>query len=153
MDPAAASDMKDVFAGIVELAKSAGPAVAAIVCVIVVMFFGLKWTGVGFTIGSKKTLVDDDKMDGVAAGITHIGDRLDEIDKRVTAVERDIDQRPTKDDFFEVKLALARYEGEMKVIKEVGKQTNATVERIENFMLESGKAAMRYPRRREEGDA
>lgn len=132
--------MKEIMDLVVSLVETAGPVAAGIVAVLAIMFVGLKWSGVGFTIGSRTTLVDDGKFDAVAAGVQGIADKIESVERRVTAVEQDVETRATREEVHEIKLAIAESKGQMAVLGEIGRQTRSSVERIEGYMLEIGMA-------------
>lgn len=94
----------------------------------------------GFTaFGDKSKLVDDAKIDGVARDVKDIketlGDQISRVERRVTAVERDVQDRPTKTEIHNLQLALARMEGRFDLTESAVRATGASVTRMEDFLL------------------
>ncbi|WP_182085207.1 hypothetical protein [Aureimonas sp. ME7] len=121
-----------------ELIATGGPIAAGIGIVLLVLIFGLKKAGVSAVFGDRKTLVDDEKLTAVQSTVDKIDEKIETVARRVSAVERDIEQRATREEVHEIKIALARHEGRMAVIEQIGKATNSAVERIETYMFEYG---------------
>ena len=133
-----------------DLISGASPIFIGICAVILALFLGLKYAGVGVAFGNQKKLVDDGQLAKVAKGVETIGGKLETVEQRLATVEHDLDQRATRTEVHEIQLALARYEGRMSVIEQVGKATNASVERIEGYMFEYGVRANAARMRRDD---
>lgn len=130
-----------------KLIEQAGPVAAGIAVVLLVLFFGLKWTGLLATIGDRKKLVDSGQMTEVANSLAGIKQSLDGLATRMTTVERDIEKRATQDEVHELEISFTRLEGRFDYLESTMKATAAGVTRIEDFMYE---AALRGPRVRKD---
>ena len=140
MEPPADPLMKEMLDLAGELVKTAGPAVAAIVVVLIVLIVGLKWSGVLATVGSKKTLIDDGQISAVTQGIASIAEKADGSEARISHVEIDVQHRATREEMHKLELAFTRMEGRFESIDQRTAATAHGVQRIESFMYE---AAMR----------
>ncbi len=120
-----------------QLIEQAGPVAAGIAVVFLVIFFGLKWTGLLTTIGDRKKLVDAGQMTAVANSLEGIKSSLDGLNRRMTVVEHDIEGRATRDEVHELELSFTRLEGRFDFLESTMKATAAGVTRIEDFMYEA----------------
>lgn len=135
-----------------ELIQTGGPIAAAIGVVLLVLFVGLKFTGVTAVFGERKTVVDDGKLSAVTTGIGRIESKLETVEQRIAVVERDVEARATRSEVHDIQLALAKFEGRMDLLAQIGKETNATVERIDGYMFDYGvRAAAARLRAKDEG--
>lgn len=116
------------------LALEQAPAVGAGV-IFTVFALGAIFKALGFSvIGDKAQVVDSTKMKSVSIGVDVVREQLGEIEKRLGAVEHDLQNRPTKDDHHRLELAFTRLEGEVRSSAMTMQATANAVSRIEDYM-------------------
>ncbi|MHB2265825.1 DUF2730 family protein [Aliihoeflea sp. PC F10.4] len=119
---------------LMRFAMEQAPAVSAgVILTVFVMTFILKATGFSL-IGDKAKVVDGAKMTNVSAGVDVVRQQLSDIDKRLVAVEQDLQNRPTKEDHHRLELSFTRLEGEVRSTNITVQATANGVSRIEEFM-------------------
>lgn len=119
------------------LAFEYAPAVAAGV-VLSVFVMTAVFKALGYTaIGDKAKLVDGNKIATVTSGVDAVRTQLGDIEKRLGAVEQDLQNRPTKDDQHRLELAFTRLEGEVRSSGMTIQATANAVSRIEDFMYQA----------------
>ena len=110
------------------LIQQAGP-VGATAALLLLIFYGLArakgWTG----FGDKSKMVE-------TSAVEKIDRRLGTIEKRLTDVEQDLHQRPTRQEIHELEKALARQDERIKSVDRTVTATNAAVSRIESFLID-----------------
>lgn len=75
--------------------------------------------------------------------LAKISTKLTNIDRRVTDIEHDLKNRPTRDEFHEITLILAKHNGRFDLIETITKGTGAAVARLEDHLLDIDKRAQR----------
>ncbi|WP_147440315.1 hypothetical protein [Notoacmeibacter ruber] len=128
--------MPDTNAFLMNLVEQAGPVAAGIAVVLLILFFGLKWSGAFAMIGSGKSVIDNERLDQLATGIENIGERLGSIEGRVAHVERGLDDRVRRSEVHDLDIALARMEGRLDMMAAASQATGASVTRIEDYLLQ-----------------
>lgn len=112
------------------LIKTAGPLGAVIIVLgaMALWLFKVKgWTGFG----------DQSKM-VAATRLDRIDSNLSDIKSRLSDVEIDLDRRPSREEFHQVEVTLARMDERLGNNGRINAATNAAVARIENYMIEQG---------------
>lgn len=112
---------------LIDLALQGGP-IGIVVAVAVL--------GIGYFLRGKVATIFSDKSKIVATGeLKEIGQRLDQIDSRVQEVERDVQNRPTRDEFHQLQLQLTKMGGRIELSNSSITVIRSAVTRIEDFML------------------
>lgn len=95
----------------------------------------------GFVPAAPKAKRSDFK--GIETRLDTLTSEVGGVKRRLTEVERDLEDRPTKADLHQLDLVLVRQDERMKAIENVTKATNAGVQRLEEFMIEASVKAGR----------
>lgn len=119
------------------MAGPVGPIALGFGIFAVVVLLGLKWSGFGFVVGSKKTVVDDGKITAVQAGIENIETKLGSVEQRLSTVENDVERRATRDEVHQLELSFTRMEARVEAVDARTSAIAHGVSRIEGFMYEA----------------
>lgn len=119
----------------------AGVVVTLFVIVTLLKFFGFSG------IGDKHKLVDESKLSAVSVDISTVNQRLTTIDNRLSAVERDMPNRATREDVHRVELKNAEIRGEIRAQSATLQAMQTAIGRMEDGVYE---AARRFGQREAE---
>lgn len=118
--------MEEILLGL--LAKG-GPLGTLIAMLISVLAIGVLARQKGWlSIGDKTRVVDHDDL-------SSINSKLGGIDKRLTDVEHDLKNRPTREEVHNLDISVTKLDGRMDGIERVTNATNHAVNRIEEHLL------------------
>lgn len=110
--------------------------IAGLVVAATVLVVGTFMRTRGFAlVGDKSRLVDSEQLDEVAQGVSAMASKFDGLEARVTAVERGLGECATRDEVHDLELAMTRLDGRLDTMFATSKATNASVTRIEDFLI------------------
>lgn len=112
-----------------DLLNSDGPfgIVAAVMIVTTVVGLWFRQKGM-LSVGENSKLVSKDRL-------SSIDNQLGAIDSRLTSVESDLRNRPTRDEIQALEIAVTKIDGRINGVVGVTNATNHAVNRIEEHML------------------
>ncbi|MEM7667524.1 MAG: hypothetical protein AAF317_00040 [Pseudomonadota bacterium] len=131
--------MEGKLAQLFETLLAAATPIGATVAVIMLGAWAIMrftgWKG----IGDKNTLVKDEQMSKLNTTVSHLDKTLGTLDRRIAAVETDLKNRPTSDDVHQIETMVARMDERQKSMDRMVGATNASVNRMEQFMIDYAK--------------
>lgn len=77
----------------------------------------------------------EDGVAGPASRFESVAERMDTFDKRLARVESDIEHLPTREEFHEMELTVARLDQRVVAIDRNTESTSRAVGRIEDFLI------------------
>lgn len=107
----------------------------AVGAIIAVFAMGFVMKAMGYSaIGDKSKVVETTEVGATRSGVESVLDQLGDVEKRLAAVEQDLQNRPTKDDQHRLELAFTRLEGTVLQSAATGQATANAISRIEDYM-------------------
>lgn len=106
--------------------EKGGPAGAIVVTLVLVVGFVLR--NKGWLTSDKTKVVSNNQLSEISATLGTLGTRMSEM-------ENDLRNRPTKQDFHDLEIKNARLEEQMKGLVKTTTATNHAVGRIEEFLI------------------
>tara|TARA_R110002124_G_scaffold70348_2_gene188974 strand:+ start:467 stop:865 length:399 start_codon:yes stop_codon:yes gene_type:complete len=124
------------FTGLIEQAFSRGDLLG--------LFGGMIMLGLGLYVKMRPSGKPDGQSDPSAAPASHgnpnerfegVVKQLEQVDKRLSRVENDLDHMPTNEDFHKMDMKFEQMRGRMMSIERTAESTGRAVGRIEDFLL------------------
>lgn len=118
-----------------QLLNTGGPLgiIAAVMIITTVVGLWVRQKGI-LSVGENSKLVSKDRL-------SSIDNQLGAIDSRLTSVESDLRNRPTREEIHALEIAVTKIDGRIDGVVSVTNATNHAVNRIEEYMLRSNHAA------------
>lgn len=115
------------------LLNKGGPLGLMVAFIFIVMTVGVYLRQKGIvSIGDKTKVVAKDRL-------ASIDTRLGGIERRVTSVESDLKNRPTRREVHDLDIAVTKLDGRLQGLEKVTNSTNHSVLRIEEHMLRNSR--------------
>ncbi|MEO0496909.1 MAG: DUF2730 family protein [Pseudomonadota bacterium] len=120
------------ISAVIALLTKAGPVGVILGIVLLGLMIGVWLRQKGaLALGDKTKIVERDELQS-------INQKLGTIDGRLSDVEHDLSNRPTRRELHEIEISMTRLEGEVTSVGRVTKSTNDAVVRMEDFLLNQG---------------
>lgn len=115
--------------------ENAGPVATGVVLAVFAMVMILKALGFTGVTGDREKLDNGTKL--MSEGVAGVKTQLEDIDKRLGAVESDLHNRPTKDDIHRLEISFTRLEGQVLSSAATIQATAVAIGRIEDYMYQA----------------
>lgn len=118
--------------------RIAGPVGVVIVALAALAYFVMRRQGWA-AFGDKDRMVSTARLDAIDGHLGKIDGQLAAVQTRLSHVEGDLEDRPTRTDLHQLQVSMARQDERIIAIERTTTATNASVGRIEAFLLDMAK--------------